>query len=304
MKILIYSPQPTDATSFYRAYGVFAYLPGVEMIPFRGEQNTWADLIDIDLAFFQRPYTNTIVQTMEYLKRMGKPVWIDYDDDFLGVPSYLNTRWKANPETHHAIKRMCEVADIITVSTENLKRLYSDRAKVIPNALNDFILTMGKRKPAKKRILWRGSASHQADLYEFREPILRIMDKYQDWQFVWFGMQPIWTDKGIHLPGTDLFYYFDKLIEIDAQIGIVPLITSDFNRSKSNIAELEMSWAGANCLVPDWVEWKSEYRYHSLSSFERVLEMMLIDKNRFDPIELPVLSQVNLMRINIIKEFT
>ena len=77
MKILIYCPQPTDATSFYRAYGVFSFIPGVDLVPFRGESNTWADLIDIDVAFFQRPYLPQTVQTMEYLKRMGKPVWID-----------------------------------------------------------------------------------------------------------------------------------------------------------------------------------------------------------------------------------
>jgi len=298
MKILIYSPQPTDATSFYRGYGVFAYLPGVDLITFRGEANTWADLIDIDVAFFQRPYLPQTVQTIEYLKRMGKTVWIDYDDDFLNVPAYLNTRWKPTRETHEAIKQMCKLADVVTVSTGYLQSVYG--GQVIPNAINDFILPMEKRQPQKKRILWRGSASHQKDVYHFRDPIERIMKKYPEWQFIWFGMQPIWTDEGIHIHGVDLFSYFDKLIEIDAQIGIVPLLDSDFNRAKSNIAELEMSWAGANVLVPDWPEWKSGNRYHDLASFERGLEMMIRNHDS-EPIELPVLSRVNLKRENILK---
>jgi hypothetical protein len=169
---------------------------------------------------------------------------------------------------------------------------------------------MGIRQATKKRILWRGSPSHQRDLYEFREPILRIMDKYPDWQFVFFGMQPIWTDKGIHIHGQDLFYYFDKLLEIDAKIGIVPLIDSDFNRSKSNIAELEMSWMGANCLVPDWPEWKSGNRYENLEQFEFSLDIMINDCNAEcpsifrDKIELPVLSAVNEQRKKILDKLS
>jgi hypothetical protein len=129
------------------------------------------------------------------------------------------------------------------------------------------------------------------------------MDKYPEWQFVFFGMQPIWTDKGIHIHGQDLFYYFDKLLEIDAQIGIVPLIDSDFNRSKSNIAELEMSWMGANVLVPDWPEWKSPDRYTDNYTFEIQLESMINEYER-KVIELPLLSQVNEIRENIIKRLT
>lgn len=300
MKILIYCPQPNDATSFYRAYGVFAFLPGVQLVPFHGEQNTWADLIDIDLAFFQRPYLPQIVQTMEYLKRMKKPIWIDFDDDFMNVPAILNTRWKPSLESREAIKRMCQLADMVTVSTEHLKKIYG-QAEVIPNAINDYLLDMTPRIGTKKRILWRGSASHQADSYAYKEPIEYIIKKYPEWQFVWYGMKPIWTDEGIHIYGTDLFYYFDKLLEVSAKIAIVPLIDSDFNHSKSNISELEMAWSGSRVLVPDWEEWISGDRYSDLYTFKIQLETMI---NEYEPmpVRLPLLSEVNKLRNNLINK--
>jgi hypothetical protein len=48
--------------------------------------------------------------------------------------------------------------------------------------------------------------------------------------------------------------YLARLSQIAPRYGIVPLTDNAFNRSKSNIAWLEMTWAGAVCLVPHWPE--------------------------------------------------
>lgn len=296
MKILLYTPQPTDATSLYRAYGVWPFIPGVEIVPYRGESVTWPDVIDIDLAYFHRPFLPGMFQIVDYLKRMKIPVWVDFDDNMVEIPKYLNIRGTYDAKI---IRQFIEMADIVTVTTEELAKVYG-RGDVVPNALNPQILS--PRKPAtKKRILWRGSHSHAADLYHFREPIKQLMADFPDWTFVWFGMHPVWTDEGIFIQGTDPFYYFDKLQEISAKIAIVPLIDDSFNRCKSNIAELELSWMGATVITPDWPGWTSKHRYNNRLSFYEEVKRAI--EQEPEPSELVYLQDVNEIRKNILDKW-
>ena len=77
------------------------------------------------------------------------------------------------------------------------------------------------------------------------------------------GMNPIAiTDyaDAIYSPYMDKNAYFRYLSQIEGSISIVPLSHRkselNFNKSKSNIAWLEATYAGMVSLAPNWPEWR------------------------------------------------
>jgi hypothetical protein len=56
-------------------------------------------------------------------------------------------------------------------------------------------------------------------------------------------------------PSLDPMEYFQFIKQIKPTLSIVPLDDCVFNRSKSNCAWIEASWAGAATLAPAWPEW-------------------------------------------------
>jgi hypothetical protein len=170
------------------------------------------------------------------------------------------------------VGQILEMADIVTVTTdflrERLQKQTKAEVKVIPNAW-DFELLPYPELPEKKNvILWRGTASHQADLYCVRHELYEICKENPDWQMVFLGFLPWWYQEDkkefpegwlpnmtpVYLDG-DIFQFFDILKQINPKIVVIPLNDNDFNRSKSNIAWMESVWVGAECVAPDFDEW-------------------------------------------------
>src|SRR6478736_9208315 len=141
-KILIWSPNPTDGTSFYRAWGVYSRLSNVELVPFVG-QREWQDLIGIDAVLVQRPYDQSAIEYMDIFKTNKIPIIVDYDDDMFNVP-------KDNPVYEHynreeiraSVKEAYRLADIITVSTKALRDGIMENVPdaapivIVPNAVD------------------------------------------------------------------------------------------------------------------------------------------------------------------------
>lgn len=336
-RLICLSPNPADGTSWYRAVRPLSLLEKslegswrFERLHFNKERQTnlgWSDISGADVLFLQRPCLPWNVDLILEAKIMGIKVWLDYDDDLFSVP-YSNPAYRTygDPETKHNIQKCAAEADVISVSTQGLKKVFdqfSRNVKVIPNA-SDFSIQgrakiVATEKKVEKIIFWRGTKSHDEDLLQYASAIQRVAETHEDWRFVflgepWFGLSHFIPQKQMMvLPAITLPKYFGFLENLKPEISIVPLKNSVFNHSKSCIAWQEATFAGAACVVPDWEEWAQPgaMTYEDSESFFERVHFLITQpikraelaeqslstiRDRFD------LAQVNDLRRSLLEE--
>lgn len=280
--VLCISPDPNDATSFYRGAGVIGEMrkqtDEFDFTPCpKGMTVTWSVLQQADWMFLQRPFTSGHLQMAKMAKSNGMKVWADWDDDILNIPkSNYTHRIYAAKKARENVTQLMEYLDFITVSTDHLATIFGAPERknihVVPNALNTTLFPLETRKdwlkkqsgPLKrKRVFWRGGRTHVQDLLTFEKPIVELINEHQDWEFGFCG-DTDWPLL-VALEGCpnariyeaqDVVEYHRTYKCYGAQIAWVPLMHNLFNESKSMCAWLEATFAGAACLGPNFDEWK------------------------------------------------
>ena len=256
------SPDPSDAVSFFRAFGVFPYLARNHDVRFvTGANWGWEHIVQCDVVFFQRPFSVEHKTVCEMVKSLKVPLWIDVDDDLFSVPMsnpahplYMTTT------THANMRAMIGMADVVTVTTKTLAERFMG-AQVIPNAMNDYIWEMNMA-PREKVVSWRGSVTHFADMAPFLPAIQRASEKYPDWMWSFVG-HPHWDvvkavphdRRRLYGYAKNFFEYVRLFNSLNPSVHIVTLDDCPFNHAKSNLAWLEATMAGAVVVAPDWEEW-------------------------------------------------
>lgn len=191
-------------------------------------------------------YNHIIREVRKYVKI---PIIYEVDDLLFDIPewNYASEYYKENNDN---IKRLLELSDAIVVSTLPLKNhlsKYNKKIAVVPNHLSKFVWGeiypkhLNEPREKKPRILWAGSQNHFSQdnksggdfgkkLIEF---IIKTTDKY-DWCLL--GAFPYelldYKDKIKVYPWVKIFQYPKTLKDIDADIGIAPLLKCDFNDCK------------------------------------------------------------------------
>lgn len=337
MKILAIVPMPFDGTSFYRAYGIFPDLKrqfaNLEITAFRdGVGYTWPDLLPYDVVFLQRPAIDAgkRLKMLDYLKKMGKKIWVDWDDNLFAAPMDNRVYDDMTPEVREATAKVLLIADLVTVSTVALKEFFIEKigcknVEVVPNAW-DFDLFPMKMQynelkdvppPQEKKLkfLWRGSDTHQADLLSHSEIIYKSMEHGEHWTFMgynpWFITEAIPRERWSYQKSNDVFEYLRALKEQPAQALVFPLRDHLFNRCKSNIAWMEATYAGMVCIAPDWQEWQlpGVIKYKDVDELEQILLNfdvhacpLLWEKSQNYIYGKLALSVVNQKRIHLLNE--
>lgn len=296
--LMMYSPNPTDATSFYRATGPLQELKRKMGFSLQMSRDTnWAVIKGVDVVFMQRPFTDNHLKIVEMYKSGGVPVWVDYDDDLYSVPRNNRTHRMYNDiNNQNNISRILAMADVVTVSTQCLKRKLSSvlaeiskiheekkvatsydltgaKIKVVENAYDwKFVKRYAKKglpkETPQKLIMWRGSDTHDKDMYVYMNQMRTVYEQNLDWKWMFVG-SPFWlaleTLRSAHghnpqnvmeVEGIDPMEYWEFIRGQSPALMIVPLEENEFNLSKSNIAWIEATHAGAVCLAPEWEEWK------------------------------------------------
>lgn len=321
IKIIATTPATADGTSYYRAFGVFKHLQSICDVQFTSlpPSYQWPFLRMNDIFFLHRPFEADKIPLLQYAKELGLKVWVDHDDNLFTLPPENPSFERYNEQAKNDIFKILKLADVITVSTEELKIFFDKmgffNVTVIPNAVDD---TFPNAKPIgefnkTKNFFWRGTPTHHGDLYDFQQEIFEAIGK-TDAPWYFFGYNPYFITricdpaKVRYLKAEDIIQYFKLLKFHKPHLMHVPLSDNYFNKCKSNIAWIEATAAGAACVAPDWPEWqrpgilnyKNPEEYYNILTSLPDLEKSWKESHDFI-MENLTLTKVNYQRKEIIE---
>lgn len=213
-----------------------------------------------DVVVFQRPSNHSFPQAIELLKKMGVAVVVEIDDLMHGV----STRHAMHSElvgqgSGNRILQCARLADMVTVSTPALQRVYGSRnaSRVIPNAIPRRIAEM---RPAYDRsssvgpvtIGWTGSVfTHPHDLEQMGSGLRTALDRHTGQaRFTIFGQsEGARGTLGLRDSVAEIMWLPDvegylSVLGQQFDIGVAPLRVDKFNAAKSWLKPLEYAARG------------------------------------------------------------
>lgn len=225
-----------------------------------------AEKPDADVVVIQRPGRAHWTEVIPLLQAAGVRVVVDVDDDFDSIPAGNVARAdydpKHNPRHNRDwIRRACELADLVTVSTPHLAGVYGKhgRVAVLPNLVPEHYLSITAPEPLDWTIGWSGSVdTHPGDLETVGAAVADVLTGHPDWQ-----VHVVGTGKGVarrfrldKVTSTGKWLPFADYPRALARlaVGIVPLTGSRFNRGKSCLKLAELSAVGVPSVaaaIPD-----------------------------------------------------
>jgi hypothetical protein len=249
--ILLLADDPTNQCAFYRLWPFAEFRRSVHVTVKRIIDFVAHDVLGQDLVFVLRPHSDIDVNAMQAARQMGRPVWVDYDDDFLSLePHHAWAETFGSYPQQQRFKKIASLATHISVSTRPIAdswfKLSPAQVQIIPNAFNDSLYALNvASNPDSRVIVWRGSYSHVRDL----ELIAEAVEAFPEYRFVFMGSfhhsMPARFPKATFYPFMPMSAYFQTLKELKPRAFMVPLQDTAFNRSKSNCVWLEATHAGA-----------------------------------------------------------
>ena len=278
---LTYFLRDNGGCGYYRADLPFKTIAASgEAKVFKIEKGDNADHIskgfDADVVMIPRVSEEQMITIMKDLQRMGKKVVVDYDDDMFNIspfsPHYgdfgtenvvvqhegqslvlwedgRNINLKLNRKRADAVRKACELADMVTTTTSicgDVYRAYNDNIVELPNCLD---LSVWQKLPLKEheevRLFWAGGASHYGDWCLLSEALPIVMRKYPQAKLVLMGSKFDGTLKDIPKDRIEFHQWVPtpaypyKIAILNPDIALIPLEDNTFNRSKSCLKFIE-----------------------------------------------------------------
>lgn len=217
------------------------------------------------VVFVQRHYIFIDVPILlRKFKRHGIKIVYDLDDDFFNLSPETNL-YRIRDNLLKEIKNLAAFADVMTVSTERLKalskRIFDGKIVVIPNMLNlDLWKSNQLRDDGRVRIGWAGSPTHLKDIMSIYPVLKRILKENDNVDLTFLGYCPKdfleFGQRVTFVKGGPYDYYVDALPRLGIDIGIIPIVKSEFNKSKSTIKYAEYCATGLPSVVSDFPPYK------------------------------------------------
>lgn len=318
-------PNPSDATSLYRAVGPLSKLKHHIDCEFIFNTNiSWDSIAWADILFVQRPWGDAFKKACEIAINNNIPIWVDYDDYLLDLPEYNPHRKHfCNFQEQQQMIKMLEMATCITVSTHKLREKFlkhNENVFIIPNALDDYTFKFEYNPSNKKLVNWRGSNTHSEDLRSILDKIKEVQDTklYLDWTWNFIGTDAQnLKSKGIHYKyqsPLDPIEYFHYIKDLNPSIQLVPLVDNEFNQAKSNIGWLEGIYSGAVTIAPKALK---EFNiqgcllYDNMDDFKTILSTVLSNPSHLKEFyeagyefvkDNLLLSKVNILRKQVVEQ--
>jgi hypothetical protein len=241
---------------------------------------------------FQRQCTPTQKEAFHFYERMRKIEGINYkivyelDDALNDIEPYNEVAYKFYTEElkNNAIEMM-KRSDIVTFSTDYLKKLYvekyglnAEQVKVIKNYIPQFLWNLPSKgafdlQGRKPRVLWWGSASHTftgGDLTFLVDMVRKTKNEYQ-WVFVGCipkELEDLKASKEIEVhPWVPVYALANYLYyNVRADVCLAPIKENTFNKCKSDLKLVEGSALGLPVITSAFED--SPYNDHSLLNVE------------------------------------
>jgi hypothetical protein len=316
-KILTFCLDKRDTTAFWR--GTFhAYINHKDFEIKDISDNKifdWTTFLGYSILWIQRPFGREHTQVITAAKNMGLKIILDYDDDLTCVDMY-NPTYELYKSNQANLQTCLQLADEIWTSTESIKQSYlpfNKNIHVIPNAHNNYIFNIKLKRlfSPNKTVYYRGGGSHQADVMQVADTLVKVINNSPEWTFMFQGdrftyIEQRTGDNHHIIPPMTILEFFRYLNETNPCAMIFPLCDTIFNRGKSNISWLEASYSGAaffgNTRLP---EFNKEFIL-PIEAFGNEWDMPLLERMNHESWEYIcdelLLSNINKLRVNRILE--
>jgi len=234
-------------------------------------------LVQYDVIVVQRIFSFEQYYIMEMLKKAGKKIIYEIDDDVFNIEGHNPAATVYNRfDSQLCIRQCLTVADVVVVTSEKLAHALGvpNKSFVYPNSLDwDMMFSLqGKDVNRKnKRIFWSGSNTHNQDFVECIGALVRIFEERDDVELMLMGNCPNivrqslsnYMDRIFYTPGMHTEGYFNFLrSKVDADVGIIPLQDTEFNHSKSTCKGLEYTVARLPIVASGFPPYSDVYEHN------------------------------------------
>jgi len=214
------------------------------------------NLGNFECIVLQRPGSYQIPQVIDILHENGVKVVIDMDDSMSKIDPRNPVFKHYDPRINHKrnwlhVAESCKKADLVTVTSEALAEEYGShgRVKIIRNHIPKRYLDIPRPENAVPIVTWAGwTVTHPLDLFVVGDSVAKAVSDTKA-IFAAFGDLKIFNDLRIKYQPPNQHWGFVEISEyarnlVKADIGLVPLKNTSFNKSKSGLKILEYSSLG------------------------------------------------------------
>ncbi|WP_233492917.1 glycosyltransferase [Chromobacterium sp. ATCC 53434] len=224
--------------------------------PFKDDRE-FVDAMDMFVVQRLFPYPE-FRPVLEMIVESGKPIVYELDDWLLNV-SEQHVMYDLCWPAFDGIEWLLPKCSLVTVSTDVLAdkvRPYNDKIFVFPNQLAKERLVEPLPHSGQITIGFAGTSTHGKDVEMVSSALKRIYNEYAGQvKFVFWGDVPpdFVGIKDVRKVPEFVTYneYLAELAKLKIDIGIAPLVRSDFNDYKSDLKWLEYAVVGAAAVVSD-----------------------------------------------------
>lgn len=225
----------------------------------------------------------------------GYPIWEDgktYGTS--GTFDIAANKWRVE-----LLKGIVCEADGVVVSCNRLKELYEGygarRVLVYPNCLKfDQYPDIPVAYPKDEvRILYQGAASHYEDWFPIRDTLVKVLKKYPQAKFIYWGHEFPWITRGMpqaqfeKITWVSYDAFHTRLCSLGHDIAIAPLSATTFALSKTPIKWYESSAipghpavtlaANYGPFAEEMTDGENGLLYNTLDEFEAKLGVLIED---------------------------
>lgn len=223
---------------------------------------------EIKAVLIQRPVHEQLPEFICDLKKNGKKVVIEIDDDLLNVPA-ANPAFNYYRNNTKTYLECLKLSDYIHTSTPEIAAGFPGKSIVFHNAIELSKYTY-KKTERTNSIMWQGSPTHKESLDLIKEPIRELLNKgvkvilqsNLDWLKSMFRPHPNLSLRG----WVDVSESYK--IPLSADINLTPLPQGKFNSAKSELKVLESAAWGIPSISSDISPYR---RFHNVSGGANIL---------------------------------
>lgn len=208
---------------------------------------------------------------LETIKRLqakhGFKICVDIDDHWILDEHHILYQTYINDRFAERQIAQLKDADVITCTHERLAieiKPYNQNVHILPNAIpKQGQFDIERTASPFTRLFWQGSDTHREDVNLLQRPveilaplcrkIKMVMAGYAEDHDNWHKMVMDYTGKAKHqyklIPFANVNEYYAAYQ--DADVCLIPLLNTPFNRYKSNLKILEAANLSLPCIVSD-----------------------------------------------------